>query len=98
MCAHKKMCVPPQNPKDQLMSKSKRPPRKPPEDEPEWLKESRRKWTPEAIKAAEEEEAKREGDFLKAWLKWATTNNNTTGKPAEVIDLAAYRKKKQITE
>ena len=58
----------------------------------------RKKITPEGIAALEAAEAaqaeadKRDGEFLRAWLKWATTNNNTTGKPAPVIDLAEYRK------
>ena len=70
------------------MSKSKRPPRKPPEDEPEWVKEQKRKWTPEAIKAFEEEEAKKAAKFWKWWFNWDPY------KTAEIIDLAAYRKKR----
>jgi hypothetical protein len=68
------------------MSKSKKPPRKPPEDEPEWVKESKRKWTPEAIKAFEEEETKKAAKFWEWWFNWDPT------KTAEIIDLAAYRK------
>lgn len=70
------------------MSKSKKPPKQPPEDEPEWVKESRKKWTPEAIKAAQEEEEKRAARFWKWWINW------DPNKPAEIIDLAAYRKKR----
>ncbi len=61
----------------------------------------RKKLTPEEIaaleaaEAAQAEASKRDGDFLKAWLEWATTNNTTTGKPAPVIDLASYRKNKK---
>ena len=54
-----------------------------------------------ALKAAEDAQAeidRRDGEWLKAWLIWATTNNNTTGKPAPVYDLAEYRKKKQARQ
>jgi hypothetical protein len=62
----------------------------------------RKKTTPEetaALKAAEAAQAeadKEAGAFLRKWLIWATTNNNTTGKPAPIIDFAEYRKNKKI--
>ena len=73
------------------MSGSKKPVKQPPEDEPEWLKESKKKWTPEAIKAAQEEEARQSRRFWDEWL-YSQFLRYLPDPPAGVIDLVAYRK------
>ena len=73
------------------MSRSKKPTKRPPKDEPEWVKELHKKWTPEAIKAAQEEEARLVAKFSEEWFEWVR-RYNPPEKPAEIIDLAAYRK------